>query len=205
VTGLPKERCPLPTPSPSRTLDSGYGLFLPAFLVFGCGAMWFFFPDGFGESDEEDLRFASRFIHPVKGRLRVCRSFAMNVSSVFAHSMKRRERKDKRTCLTLCGKRGCDDARRRTMRSRCGFGGSHSVLVLATRSLDEAARSLVALGCLGGGSNEAVKSLGYVRSTWDILSMTRLCRRAHNRRAQRAAGTRSETSTLLLGRWRAQE
>jgi len=41
-----------------------------------------FLPDALGVSEEDDLRFASRFIQPVKGRFREWRSFDIAVSRV---------------------------------------------------------------------------------------------------------------------------
>ena len=52
--------------------------FAAVFLDFGGAALWFL-----GESEAEDLRLARRFIHPAKGRLRVCRSLSMSISTVW--------------------------------------------------------------------------------------------------------------------------
>jgi hypothetical protein len=55
--------------------------FAEDFFVFVRGVPWPFLPEALGESDVDDFRLARRFIHPVKGRFRVCRSFAMSVSN----------------------------------------------------------------------------------------------------------------------------
>ena len=71
VAGVEKERWPgafvLAYP------DSGYGLFFAAaFFVLGGDAPLLFLL--LGDSEDDGLRFARRFIQPAKGRLRVCRS-----------------------------------------------------------------------------------------------------------------------------------
>ena len=80
--GLEKDRPSLAVPL--KWPDCGYGLFFTAdFFDLAGAVLWFFLLDALGEASAvalEDLRFARRFIHPVKGRLRVCRSFAMKVS-----------------------------------------------------------------------------------------------------------------------------
>jgi hypothetical protein len=90
VAGLEKERASLPAgplklpAGPLKLPDCGYGLFFATpFFDLDSAAPWFFFASVLGAESEvelEDLRFARRFIHPVKGRLRVCRSLAITVS-----------------------------------------------------------------------------------------------------------------------------
>ena len=83
VTGLEKETASLPAGA-LKVPDCGYGLFfVTAFFNLDSEAAWLFFAGALGAESEvelEDLRFARRFIHPVKGRLRVCRSLAITVS-----------------------------------------------------------------------------------------------------------------------------
>ena len=58
--------------------------FAACFLDFGLTLGWPFLPGWGGASDVElePLRLARRFIQPVKGRLRECRSLAMRVSGM---------------------------------------------------------------------------------------------------------------------------
>jgi hypothetical protein len=97
VTGLEKERCgsvplalllllPLLVPLPLTWPDSGYGLFFAACFFDLAVALLCFFVEELGES-EEDLRFASRFMKPAKGRLRTWRSLVKYVSPMLVYGL----------------------------------------------------------------------------------------------------------------------
>ena len=60
------------------TADSGYGLFFAAAFL---AVVFLLLPEPPGESEDEGLRFARRFIQPAKGRLRAWRSSEGRISA----------------------------------------------------------------------------------------------------------------------------